>query len=66
MQTHAINVFDDATKYLIDREFRFEKFGYENKAAMCKKCSRKPARIEPRFGYAACIEHFHLSPIDFN
>lgn len=48
------------------KERDFINFGYENPAAVCKICYKKPARIEPRFGYAACIEHFHLTPIEFN
>jgi hypothetical protein len=59
-------VFDDSNRLLINRAFNFDKFGYENAAAICKKCGKKPARIEPRFGYASCIEHFHLRPVDFN
>lgn len=60
------SIFDEANKVLIERMFNFEKFGHEDKAASCKKCGKKPARVEPRFGYASCIDHFHLKPTDFN
>jgi hypothetical protein len=43
----------------------FDNWGYKT-TKRCWMCNRKPARSEPRFGYIACKDHYHLTPIWFN
>lgn len=40
----------------------FINFGYESNQVCCV-CGKTPARIEPRFNYSVCINHYKLSPI---
>lgn len=43
----------------------FEHFGFETGEPCCV-CSSEPTRVEPRFGYCVCEDHYTLSPTDIN
>jgi hypothetical protein len=42
---------------------QFSNFGYQSDKP-CLVCKCTNTVIEPRFGYAVCIEHFKMSPIE--
>lgn len=42
----------------------FEAWGYTTNKP-CEVCGERPAKIEPRFGYASCEIHAKLPPIQF-
>lgn len=44
---------------------RFETFGYSTNEG-CEMCEKKPAKVEPRFGYTVCEDHCHLTPIQIS
>ena len=41
----------------------FETFGYpsDKKCRICDSCD---TRVEPRFHYTVCIDHFNFSPVE--
>lgn len=44
-------------------EERFKISGYETDEP-CIKCGKRPARLEPRFYYAFCIDHMDTPPTE--
>ena len=45
-------------------EEKFEMFGPKLQNKKCAVCDEIDTRMEPRFGYYVCINHFEVSPID--
>ena len=48
--------------YNMNKSEEFDNFGYKSDAK-CVLCKSKDTRIESRFGYYVCIDHFNIPPI---
>ena len=46
-------------------EEKFEIFGYKSDKK-CAVCDEIDTRMEPRFGYYVCINHFEISPVNIS
>ena len=42
----------------------FYHYGYDTRKP-CDLCGKYPAKIDPRYGYNVCQEHFMINPVEF-